>query len=163
MKTDIGEYIAGAYLKLIKECEAVDYNVRSPGGGLEGLNELDVIGLSFNKQTVYLCEVTTHIRGTLYKDNKTTVERIKKKYEWQKSYAKRYLPQFPIRHFMFWSPVVPVGYITNELKEIDGLELIINQEYTKCVEELRKKARKMTQDTNNPFFRVLQILEHLRK
>ena len=32
-----GEYIVGAYLKLKLDCDFVDYNVRPPGGGLEGL------------------------------------------------------------------------------------------------------------------------------
>jgi hypothetical protein len=141
----------------------VDYNVRTPGGGLEGLNELDVLGLDFKNQVAYICEVTTHIRGTLYKDNSTTVERIKKKHERQKIYAQKYLPNFADHHFMFWSPVVPEGYITNGLRSIDTLELVINREYAKCVEELREKAKISTYDTNNPFFRTLQILEHLRK
>jgi len=163
MKTEVGEYIAGAYLKIIKKCDFVDYNVRPPGGGLEGLNELDVVGLDFKNKTVYLCEVTTHIRGLLYKDNRTTVERIKTKYERQKDYADKYLSDFPYRHFMFWSPVVPKGYITEELKKIEGLELIINEKYTQCIDELRKKAKELTNDVGNPFFRTLQILERLRR
>ena len=63
MITDVGEYIVGAYLKLILKCDIIDYNIRPPGGGLEGLHELDVLGLNFKKRTAYLCEVTTHIRG----------------------------------------------------------------------------------------------------
>ena len=90
MLTDIGEYIVGAYLKLKLDCDFVDYNVRPPGGGLEGLHELDVIGLDFKNSIAYLCEVTTHIRGTLYRDNRTTVERIKKKHERQKEYGHRF-------------------------------------------------------------------------
>jgi len=163
MKTEIGEYIVGAYLKIIKRCDFVDYNVRFPGGGLEGLNELDVVGLDFKRKIAYLCEVTTHIRGLLYKDNITTVEKIKTKYDKQKEYADKYLSDFPDRCFMFWSPVVPKGYITEELKKINGLELIINEKYTQCIDELREKARKLTNDIGNPFFRMLQILEHLRK
>jgi len=89
IKTDIGEYIVGAYLKVIKKCDIIDYNARPPGGGLEGLNELDVVGLDFKNKSVYLCEVTTHIRGILYKDNKTTIVTIKKKYEKQKEYASK--------------------------------------------------------------------------
>ena len=85
IKTDIGEYIVGAHLKIIKKCDFVDYNVRSPVGGLEGLNELDVVGLDFKNKTAYLCEVTTHIRGVLYKDNITTVKKINIKYERQKN------------------------------------------------------------------------------
>lgn len=49
--------------------------------GIESLNELDVIALDFRNQLAYLCEVTTHIRGLLYKDNQTTIQRIKKKFD----------------------------------------------------------------------------------
>jgi hypothetical protein len=63
MKTEIGEYIVGVYLKLIKKCDFIEYNARPSGGGLVGLNELDVIGFDFKSKTVYLCEVTTHISG----------------------------------------------------------------------------------------------------
>ena len=163
MKTDIGEYIVGAYLKIIKECDFVDYNVRPPGGGLEGLNELDVVGLDFKNKIAYLCEATTHIRGVLYNDNRTTVERIKTKYERQKEYASNYLLDFPNRCFMFCSPVVPKGYITSELGKIGGLELVINEKYAQYIDELRKKAKELTHDVGNPFFRMLQILEHLRR
>lgn len=163
MKTEIGEYIVGAYLKIIKECDFVDYNVRHPGGGLKGLNEIDVIGLDFKNETAYLCEVTTHIRGALYTDNKTTVETVKTKYDRLKEYANEHLSFFPHRYFMFWSPYVPEGYVTNNLGEIYGLELIINKKYTQYIEELKKEARASTNDSGNPFFRTLQILEHLRR
>ncbi len=160
--TDIGEYIVGAYLKLIKKCDIIDYNARPPGGGLKGLEELDVVGLDFKNKTAYLCEVTTHIRGVLYKNNVETIKRIKAKYARQKDYAKKHLKQFPNRHFMFWSPVVPEGYITNNLRKLSGLDLIINKDYSACIEVLRHEAAHTTNDTGNPFFRVLQILEHLR-
>jgi len=162
MKTDIGEYIVGAYLKIIKDCDFVIYNVRPPGGGLQGLNELDVVGLDFKNKIAYLCEVTTHIKGLLYTDNKTTVKKIKTKYEVQKEYAKKQLPDFSNPYFMFWSPVVPKGYITSELEKIDGLELVINEKYTQYIDELREKAKELTNDVGNPFFRMLQILEHLK-
>jgi hypothetical protein len=163
MKTNIGEYIVGAYLKIIKDCDFVDYNVRHPGGGLKGLNELDVVGLDFKNKIAYLCEVTTHIRGVLYKDTKTTVERIKNKHEKQKEYANEHLSNFSDQYFMFWSPVVPKGYITSELGKIDGLELVINEKYAQCIDELRIKAKELTNDVGNPSFRMLQILEHLRR
>ncbi len=111
MLTDIGEFIVGAYLQLIKNCDVIDYNVRPPGGGLKGLGELDVIGLNFKSNTAFLCEVTTHIRGLLYKNHQETVTRIKKKHQRQREYAEEYLSEFN-HHFMFWSPIVPVGYIT---------------------------------------------------
>lgn len=162
MSPEMGEYIAGAYLKIIKDCDFIDYNVRPVEGGLKGLNELDVLGLRFRDRTAYLCEVTTHIRGLLYKDNRNTVARVKQKYQKQKEYAREFLKDFPNRHFMFWSPRVPKGYITNELEKIKGLELVINDKYAKCIAELRNQAKIMSNDTGNPFFRALQILEHLR-
>ena len=91
MKTEMGEYIVGAYLKLIEGCDVVDYNVRPPGGGLAGLSEFDVIGLRFKDSTAIMCEVTTHIRRLLYKTNEETAKRIAKKHERQKDYAKEHL------------------------------------------------------------------------
>jgi hypothetical protein len=162
MKTEIGEYIVGAYLKIIKECDFVEYNVRPSGGGLRGLNELDVIGLDFKNNIAYMCEVTTHIRGVLYKNNEETVSRINKKFITQKKYAEAHLSNFKTIIFMFWSPVVPVGHITRGLNKIEGLEIIINKKYTDRINELRAEARIRTNDMGNPFFRVLQILERLR-
>ncbi|MDO6387909.1 hypothetical protein [Uliginosibacterium sp. 31-12] len=161
MLTDVGEYIVGAYLQLILGCDVVDYNVRPPGGGLEGLEEMDVIGLNLKTHHAYLCEVTTHIRGVLYKDNRTTVERITKKHERQKRYGVKFLENFECE-YMFWSPVVPVGYITEHLSKLEELQLIINGEYKRRVEELRKLAAKTTHDARNPVFRLLQVMEHMR-
>src|SRR5207302_8207616 len=136
MLTDVGEYIVGAYLRLKLDCDFVDYNVRRPGGGLQGLEELDVLGLNFHHMRAYLCEVTTHIGGLLIVDNATTVDRIRTKYERQRLYARDHLPQFTEVHFMFWSPVVRKGYITDGLEQLEGLQLIINGEYKKRIEEL---------------------------
>ena len=66
MKTEMGELVVGAYLKLCLHCAFVDYNVRPPGGGLEGLGELDVVGLDPDSGCAFLCEVTTHIRYQVY-------------------------------------------------------------------------------------------------
>ena len=162
MLTDVGEYIVGAYLRLILKCDFVDYNVRAPGGGLQGLDELDVLGLDFRHKRCYLCEVTTHIRGVLYRNNQETVRRITRKYEYQKRYARAHLPQFKHARFMFWSPVVPRGYITDRLERLSGVELFINGRYKQAVEEVREIAAQVTYDARNPFFRVLQILEHMR-
>ena len=95
MLTDIGEYIVGAYLQLKLDCDVVAYNVRPPGGGLKGLEEIDVVGLNLKKRIAYLCEVTTHIRGVLYKNNQTTVDRITRKHKRQKWYSRqRFLKRF---------------------------------------------------------------------
>jgi hypothetical protein len=78
---ETGEYLVGAYLKLVEECDFVDYNVRTPGGGLAGLNELDVVGLRFATSTAYICEVTTHLGGLLYKNNRNSVTKLKEKHQ----------------------------------------------------------------------------------
>lgn len=162
MLTDVGEYFVGACLQLVDQCDFVDYNVRPPGGGLEGLGELDVVGLNFKTQTAHLCEVTTHIRGLVDGSHKETVERVAAKHERQKIYAEKYLSNFKNHHFQFWSPVVPVGYLTTHLRQISGLELVINGDYKKRIQQLQERAKKEAHDTRNPVFRVLQILEHLR-
>jgi len=162
MLTDIGEFIVGAYLQLIENCDFIDYNVRPPGGGMKGLGELDVIALNFKSNTAYLCEVTTHIRGLRYVSNQETITRIIKKHERQKEYANQYLKNIKNHIFMFWSPVVPRGYITEHLDEIQGLDLIINGEYKKRIEQLQLLAKNSTYDAQNPFFRMLQIMEHMR-
>ena len=63
VRTEMGEYVVGAYLKMVEVCDVVDYNVRPPGGGIGGLSGFDVIGLRFSDSTAIMCEVTTHIGG----------------------------------------------------------------------------------------------------
>ena len=161
MPTEMGEFLVGAYLKLIRGCGVVDYNARPPGGGLKGLGELDVIGFDLEKRHAYLCEVTTHLDGLLIgKGSTATITKIADKYQPQHEHAEQFLREFD-HIFMFWSPVVRSG-LADELRKIDGLELFINSDYTKAIDELRQIARSQTWDANNPAFRVLQILEHLR-
>ncbi len=63
---------------------------------------------------------------------------------------------------MYWSPVVPSGNLTQKLARIERLELILNDDFSKRIAELRKKAQKATHFDENPSFRLLQILAHLR-
>ncbi len=163
MLTDVGEYVVGAYLKVVERCDFVDYNVRPPGGGLEGLNELDVVGgLDFKTRTAYVCEVTTHICGLLYGSKEETVARVANKHDRQKKYADRFLSNFENHRFQFWSPVVPSGYLTTNLSLISGLELVINGKYKQRIKILQERAREETHDARNPVFRLLQILGHMR-
>ncbi|NYZ11610.1 hypothetical protein HL658_03540 [Azospirillum sp. RWY-5-1] len=163
METDIREYVLGAYLKPEEGCDVVDYNVRPPGGGLEGLGELDVVGYDFRNGRAFLCEVTTHIKGLQIGTYESTVRKITEKHARQRAYAASHLQRFDEIRFQFWSPRVPKGYLTERLSRIDGLELVINGQYRECVERLRLRAKVETQDAVNPFFRVLQILEAMQK
>jgi len=163
MHTDIGEYIVGAYLAIIKGCPFIQYNVRAPGGGLPGLNELDVVGLDVDTGTAYLCEVAIHLDGLNYgAGNTETIARIAKKHAWQRHYATAHLAAFPHRRYMLWAPVVPVGALTAGLGALADLELIINGDYTARIDALCAIARQSTANYNNPFFPTLQILAHLK-
>ncbi len=163
IKAEMGELLVGAYLKEIEGCDFVDYNVRPAGGGLAGLNEIDVLGLRFSDRMAFLCEVTTHIRGTLYgKNYGDTNRRIASKYIRLKTYANTHVSGFKKFRFMFWSPVVPEGKLMRLLKQHQGLELVVNGEYRKRVEKLSELARKRKHESGNPFFRALQILGCMR-
>ena len=163
MSTNIGEYIVGAYLKIILDCDVVDYNVRPPGGGLNGLSELDVIGLNFKSDKAYLCEVTTHILGLNYSGIDNTIKRVKAKHNAQRRYADTQLSnKFNEFEYMFWSPVVPKGRLSKGLQDIGEMNIIINGEYKSRVKELERKSSEFSHDVGNPFFRVLQILHRLR-
>lgn len=162
MKTEIGEYLVGAYLSQVAGCDFVDYNVRPASSGLEGLAEFDVVGLNFSSNLAYLCEVTTHLGGIHYGSNEVTLKKIQGKVDRQKWYAEKYLGNFEQVHCMFWAPYVPRGFLTEGLSRIDGLELIINGEYKKAVQDLQELARNTQKDLGNPFFRCLQVLENLR-
>ena len=162
MRPEIGELVVGAWLREIANCDFVDYNVRPPEKGLEGLAELDVVGLRPGDGTAFLCEVTTHLDGLLYGSAKETIDRIRDKHKRQRSYAERHLKSFKELRFMFWSPVVRKGLLA-ELARIDGLELVVNELYAERVRELQKVAAGTTRDTGNPFFRSLQLLAHLRQ
>jgi len=163
MKTQMGEYVIGAYLSQILGCDFVDYNVRPASSGLEGLAEFDVIGFNFVKNISYMCEVTTHLGGVQYGNNKDTLKKIEDKIERQKRYASEYLKSFDKVLFMFWAPYVAVGFLSEGLSKISGLDLVINADYTSAVRELQKLAKDTQKDIGNPFFRSLQIVAHLRQ
>ena len=160
---EMGEYVVGAYLKVIEKCDFVDYGVRSPDGGIKGLGELDVVGLRLADQTAFICEVTTHLGGLEYGSGYAdTIAKIQQKFQRQKAYATEQLASFKKHQFMLWSPSVPEGFLTKGLEAIQGLDLVLNTAYTSAIDELRAEARRTIRDAGNPFFRSLQILEHLR-
>lgn len=162
MKTELGEYLVGAYLSQHLGCDFIGYNIRPRVSGLKGLAELDVVGLRHKDKTAFLCEVTTHLDGLQYGSYATTISKVRDKHERQKLYADQHLKEFRDVQFMFWSPVVREGAITTALEKISGLKLIINKEYAARIRELQDGAKKTTRDTGSPAFRFLQILAHLR-
>jgi len=157
MPTEAGEYIVGAYLQRIHRCGIVLYNVRPPGGPLEGLRELDVIGLNLPEKKAYVCEVTTH----LHTMRPQMLDKMPAKHQQQRKYAAAHLVGFEVR-YMLWSPLVTRTQ-ADKLRVIGFDEVVVNKDFTKAVDELKAIATATKHDTGNHFMRTLQILAHLRK
>ncbi|SRR5713101_8434777 len=138
MNTEMGEYLVGAWLKEVKQCDFIQYNARLPEGHLPGLSEVDVIGLDLKNKIAYLCEVTTHLRGVLYGTYQNTIKKIRDKFDRDKKFSDKILGAFPIRHYMLWSPVVPEGKLTSQLTELEGkgVELVVNRKYAERIKEI---------------------------
>ena len=167
---EIGESLVGAYMRYVRDCEVVVYNtyLRDRQG------ELDVIAVKTDPRTIWLCEVTTHITGggmliVGTGGENTTIQRIRKKLERATEFADITFPGDQHR-FEIWSPRVPVGATTQAFEEMReqfaaagrSLDFVINEEYTARVKELLDHARSNTSATNEPPYRMLQVLTHLR-
>lgn len=186
IQTQIGELIVGSYLRIINDCELVSYNQRSKEAGRQ--MEIDVLGVesTSGKQTVYACEVITHLDGTLYSGSpdtdewteygnegyQYTLERIWDKFNEDYDLLTEVFDDADEYALQFWSPYVPRGYLTDGLDELQRrfeaeqsvrIDLVINGEYTKRVDELQQRASETKKSYDEPAFRFLQILEHLRE
>lgn len=135
----------------------------------EEQGEIDVIALDPQKKKVYLCEVANHLRGLVYGNGtKDTLRRVEQKIWRAFHFAEHNFPDWQ-GVFMLWSPVVSRA-VADSLEELASsfsfsgfaVEFIINKAYTARVNLLREAARKDLKVTDEPAFRLLQILEHLR-
>ena len=162
---EMGEYAVGAWLSLFGGCEAIVYNQKLNPKGIR-TNEVDVIGLVPSSRRVYLCEVATHLGGLHYSGgNPGTMKTVERKFHAMIRYASRTYRGWECT-FMLWAPYVPKGILTEFLKELSevhrNIEVVINGEYTKRVEQLRERAKGDQRDRGELFYRALQILENLR-
>lgn len=173
---NIAEEITGEWLRHIKKCEFVEYNVKGPHQ-----TEIDVIGLNIIQREIYICEVAAHIHGLQYVDPQKkrpdTESRFIHKFTKDKEYVQQHFDNFS-QHYMLWSPIVKSskeGAKYDALKSIlkakeylkdlgIDIELIINEQYRHAIEDLRKEALKQTRDlSNSSVLRYLQIEEYLNK
>ena len=76
-------------------------------------------------------------------------------------YANSRLELFNNKRYQFWSPIVGLS-LKKEISKIN-FELITNEDYSKKINELINIAKTTTKDYGNSFFRVLQIMGHLKK
>lgn len=176
---DPGEELVGEYLKHILGCEFVEYNLMTPD--VQG--EIDVIGIDVDKRKLFVCEVATHLQGLQYtkrRNGKTgpdNVDRFIKKFGKNIPYAEKYFADYDTR-FMIWSPVVRIAgpnaqhnpmadlqEVVTTMEQQTGyrIEPIVNENYQRCLDELREFARNETKELKSPIMRMIQIQEHLDK
>lgn len=187
-----GELLVGAYHKRMNGCEVVSYNNRSEEQGNQMEADVIAIdnNRDTGKQNVYVCEVVTHMSGKLYsgtpeegwwtdftntKAHQYSLQKLQQKFLEDYRYVNDTFANADDHSYQLWAPVV-TGWergsgLINGLEELgkrfedetsEELELIINQDYTERIQNLREEAKGDTSDHGTPAFRFLQILENLK-
>lgn len=157
---EIGESLVGAYLRQVQGCHTIAFNQYLPGKQ----GEIDVIGLKregdSGEQRVWLVEVAVHLDNLNYGGPDATVAKVRAKLETAREYAASTYRDHEVS-IEFWSPRVPSG-IAERLGEFEGVELVINEEFTRRVNVLAGLAAATTKQFGDDAFRFLQLLTHLR-
>ncbi|EMA30445.1 hypothetical protein [Halobiforma nitratireducens] len=185
----VGELLVGGYHALVTDAEVVSYNSRSKADGEQ--MEIDVVAIDSSDgiQTVYACEVVTHLGGAAYSGTPETdkwadygndsyqysLEKLESKFRSDYEYVTRVFDDADEYVLQLWAPSLADGYLTDGLEALSadleandesgigtGIDLVINETYTERIEELRTLAATETKSYGEPAFRFLQILEHLR-
>ena len=172
---NLGEEMCGEYLQHIKSCEFITYNVNNPD--IQG--EIDVIGINLQLKIIYVCEVAIHTLGLQYvTDNRPdNYNRFVAKFSKDIEYAIKYFSDYTIVP-MLWSPIVKISgdkaknNTYNELLKVKeyfknknnlNLELIINEDFLLCINELKEYASKQTAEFKSGVMRIFQIENSLEK
>jgi hypothetical protein len=173
---NIGERLVGDYLRYIKGCDFVDFNVYTTT--VQG--EIDVVAINQAKRHAYICAVVTHLTtGIQYVKNARpdTADRLIKKFLKDIAYGAKAFPDYTI-DYMLWSPVVRrsngnpeynqfahLKRMETEVLEKTGIKvsMVINQEFVDAFQELREYARQESKDLKSPVMRLLQIEEWAQK
>ena len=171
---NIGEEICGEWLRHVKGCEFVQYNLRTPD--VQG--EIDVIGISLASHTVYACEVAIHLTtGLQYVKDKRpdNVPRLTAKFRKDIRYIRKAFPGYT-HVFMLWSPVVKNQKTGSKYNQVDDVQCIvktiqdetgetiqpvINEKFKEALDSLRHMAARETKELDSSVTRLLQVEEHL--
>jgi hypothetical protein len=163
MGPDITEYLVGAFLERVLCCQFVHYNVRPLSGGWNSLREIDVVGLDLSGRTkrAYLCEVTAHLRGHLGGNAEEAIGRLQRKFAWHRQFAIGELPRFSCQS-MLWAPNVSGEAAIQALQALadDGVLVLANESFFDMCSILCSEAERATQRSENPAFRLMQVLVH---
>ncbi len=173
---NIGEEICGEWLRRIKRCDFIQYNLQTP----DAQGEIDVIGINLGERKVYACEVAIHlITGLRYVKDKRpdNVPRLTRKFRKDHDYLRKYFDGYE-HVLMLWSPVVKnqkkdakynqlddVHQIIEEIHAACGIkiEAMINESFQTALAELRQCARDVTAASASSVLRYLQIEERLAR
>ena len=173
---NIGEELVTAYLQHIKGCEFTQQNLYTPD--VQG--EIDAVGIDLENKNIYVCEVAIHLStGLLYTKGAkpNNVAKLTEKFSRNIEYAEKYFPDYQ-RHFMLWSPIVRqsgTNTILNQQRDIEeiarkiqskydvALEMVVNEDFQRRLDELRLFARSKTEELKNPVLRLFQIEEALNR
>ncbi|MEX2381308.1 MAG: hypothetical protein WD490_02905 [Opitutales bacterium] len=171
-----GETLVDDYLRYIKECDFVNYNVYTK----ETQGEIDVIGLRNNDKCAYICEVVTHVTTGMQcvRDRRPeTGKRLVRKFLKDIVYGRHAFPDYTV-YYMLWSPVVKdsggkdlynqfqhLNYVREEvLAETDvTVQFVINEDYLMAIDDLRAFAKQESKELKSPLMRFLQIEEWAKK
>jgi Holliday junction resolvase-like predicted endonuclease len=174
---DPGEQIVGEYLKWVKNCEFISYNVQT--GEKQG--EIDVIGINIKEKIIYFCEVATHLGGLQYvnkKDNKSNnkqklIDKFEKDIKYSENFGKMN------KKIMLWAPIIiipkkvsaknnqleDINFVKSHIKETTGIdiELIYNEKYIDALNELEQIIITKSNVLSNPISRYIQIRGKINK
>lgn len=127
---NVGEEICGEWLRHVKGCEFVQYNLKTT----QVQGEIDVIGINLAEHVVYACEVALHlVTGIQYNKNgqPDNVPRLTAKFRKDLNYVRSAFPDY--KHvLMLWSPVVRnqrEGAKHNQLRDVGDIVAAIEQEF----------------------------------
>jgi hypothetical protein len=172
---NVGEEICGEWLRHVKGCQFVQYNVQTT----ESQGEIDVIGIDIEKNIVYTCEVAVHlVTGLQYVRNKRpdNVDRFVSKFSRSIGYIQSNFPDYQ-HEFMLWSPIVKhrklgandqlrhVEQISEKLRSQFGVDIqpVINEVFNDAMIQLRSAAARESKELSSPIMRYLQIEEYLAR
>ncbi len=171
-----GERLVGDYLRYIKGCDFIDFNVYTKL--VQG--EIDVIGVDHAKKRAYICEVVTHLKtGIQYVKNARpdTADQLIKKFVKDINYGAAAFRGYTIL-YMLWSPVVHraqgnpqydqfahFARVGDEIKSKTGvvIQFVTNEAYLEAMEALRTFASHESKELKSPVMRFLQIEEWCRR
>jgi len=170
---NIGEELAGEYLRYFEKCDFITYNTINPL--IQG--EIDVIGMNLKTKTVFYCEVAIHTGGLNYVTNKRpdNYNRFKSKFDKIIDYHKNFFNEYKIQ-LMLWSPIVKnspnakynafaeIQKLKNTYQNLGyDMDLIVNQSYLDCMKKLKSKAGELTACLDSSVMRLFQIQEYTER